>query len=170
MTGTWAEVSARLGRNDYPAALANAVGSLRLTDTAEVAEGLEAAWTMAEWPAQILSQDLWLSLFGVVLDVGEYLHGDTVARTSDLPELLTLYRGATDVTARGMSWTDDIDQARWFANRLIHTGYPDATVYVIGALNTMVLARFHGRGENEYVLDPTMFEDDDVTPHLATTT
>ncbi|WIE81309.1 hypothetical protein [Curtobacterium sp. MCSS17_016] len=164
MTTKWADVAARLGRNDYPVALANAVGTQQLTDTAEIAAGLEAAWTMAEWPARTLSTDLWLTLFGTVLDNGEYLNHTTPATTAELPELITLYRGATDETSRGMSWTDNLEQAQWFATRLTNIGYPGARVYEIGALNTMVLARFHSRGEDEWVLDPTMFEPDDVVP------
>lgn len=160
MSTTWADVMGRLGRNDYPVALANAVAEGRLTDPAEVAAGIESAWTMAEWPLQRLSADLWVGIIDSVITEDQYLHGHTPTPLSELPEFITLWRGATEEHQAGMSWTDSREQAEWFAGRL----GPAGVVWEATVLNTMVLARFSSRSESEWVIDASMFADDDVQP------
>ncbi|MGW8431692.1 hypothetical protein ACWGJ9_11415 [Curtobacterium citreum] len=160
MSTTWADVMGRLGRNDYPVALANAVAEGRLTDPAEVAAGIEAAWTMAEWPLQRLSADLWVGIIDSVITEDQYLHEHTPTPLSELPEFTTLWRGATEEHQAGMSWTDRREHAEWFAGRL----GPDGVVWEATVLNTMVLARFSSRSESEWVIDASMFADDDVQP------
>lgn len=153
---TWAEVSARLGRNDMPAALVDAVAADSLP-RAEIAKGLEAAWTMCEWPLQAADREVWLQMFGMVLtdwDM-EYLDEDRIRLvTDDLPEYLTLYRGCVVGREAGMSWTTDLDKARWFASRFgSHFGEP--RVVTTDVPREWIIARFHrSRSENEYVIDP----------------
>lgn len=152
----WEEVSARLGRNDLPEALARAALIDRvMTDPAEISAALEDAWTMPEWPLSQLQAEIWLTLFSAVLNEGDYLHGGTVRPTSDLPEVTTLWRGAIPEHKYGMSWTDDRDQAWWFATRFGKSR--PARLYTIEATPVMVLARFESRrGEHEWVLDPDL--------------
>ncbi|WIB65891.1 hypothetical protein [Curtobacterium sp. MCBD17_040] len=164
MAATWAETAGRLSRNEYPEALAvAALQDETLTEVTEVAAGIEQAWTTAEWPARALSVQLWLYLFERVIDNGEYLRDAQVRPLTDLPELLTLYRGATQQHAVGMSWTDDLDRARWFAGRFNDVGGSTGVVWTVTVPRELVLARFDGRGEREYVLDVTMFGEDEVT-------
>ncbi len=158
MSATWADVMSRLGRNDYPAALANAVAEDRLTDPAEVAAGIEDAWTMAEWPLQRLSAEIWVGLIDSVITADQYLHGHTPTPLATLPKSTTLWRGATEEHQAGMSWTDSREQAEWFARRQGTAG----VVWEATVLNTMVLARFSSRSESEWVIDASMFADDDV--------
>ena len=163
---TWSDVSARLGRNDMPYALAMAAfvdGTL--TDPAEVAQGVTDAWTMAEWPAQSLDFDIWWNLFDLATeDPGTYLHDDAVRDKSELPDQVTLYRGAIADHKYGMSWTDDLARASWFAHRFDGVGGNVGTVYQVTVDAEVVLARFEERrGEAEWVLDPHLLEDYDVT-------
>lgn len=164
MSMTWAEVMGRLGRNDYPAALANAVAEDRLTEPDEIAAGIESAWTMAEWPLQRLSPDLWVGLIDSVITQEQYLHGHTPAPLTDLPEFITLWRGAVPEHRAGLSWTDSREQAEWFAHRLGGAG----VVWEATVLHTMVLARFSSRSESEWVIDASMFAEDDIEPAAVT--
>lgn len=159
MTTTWNDVSARLGRNDLPAALTYAWAERRLTDPVEIARGVRDAWTMAEWPTNCLDIDIWLSLFGAALPKDSYLNEGVVAPRSELPETLTLHRGAVRGREEGMSWTEDEDRAKWFANRFgNHFGEP--VVMTLDIPREYILARFHeGRGEGEWVVDPAYFDD-----------
>jgi hypothetical protein len=166
MSTTWAEVMGRLGRNDYPVALANAVAEHRLTDPTEIAGGIETAWTMAEWPLQRLSADLWVALIDSVITQDQYLHGHRPTPLATLPEFITLWRGATEEHQAGMSWTDSREQAEWFARRLGSAG----AVWEATVLNTMVLARFSSRSESEWVIDASMFAEDDIQPADVTVT
>lgn len=155
---TWREVSARLGRNDLPHALIYAVlVHHTLTDPDEIATGLAAAWVMCEWPMQAADADVWLNVWSEVVDADEYLTDDGRAPRADLPETLTVYRAAAAGHERGMSWTTDLAQARWFATRF---GQDDHTVYVETLPRDAVLAVFNRRGEHEVVVDPDyLFED-----------
>lgn len=77
---------------------------------------IEAAWTMPEWPCQI-GREAWIGLWDrhgfACLDSDCYFpHG-----RPDAPAI-TLWRGAMPEYRDNLSWTDDRDQAEWFARRL----------------------------------------------------
>jgi len=108
---------------------------------------LPEVWRLAEWPARSLGQRAWLAMFtaaGFVSDCG----------SAPPTEPLVVYRGATFKNMRGMSWTTDLDRARWFANRerLFHGG--EGEVFMVPAPPHAVLAHIVGRGEAEVVLNP----------------
>jgi len=69
---------------------------------------------------------------------------------------LTVWRGAAPRHSKGMSWTLDIDQARWFAHReLTVFGYDDAAVFKAKVPRPHVLAMFfEKRAESEVVVNP----------------
>jgi hypothetical protein len=73
-------------------------------------------------------------------------------------ERFTIYRGvAGRGPARrigGLSWTDDLERARWFANRF--AGLHDPAVYVLEVARADVLAYTHqgGRKEQEFIVIP----------------
>jgi len=153
--GTWAEASARLGRNDMPAALIHAVSDEFITDPSEIAKGIRDAWTMAEWPTQAADDELWMAMFDAALGPDEYLREAAPAPVAELPEVVTLWRGATEEHALGMSWTDDRERALWFATRFSRMrGSSAGDLYQADIHRGVVLARFHeSRGENEWVID-----------------
>jgi len=145
---TWAEASARLGRNDYPYALVMNWFRLPIEDQRK---GLHQAWTMAEWPLSSADKDVWVSLFEQVCDEPfTYLLDDEPAPLAELPARMTLWRAATEDRALGMSWTEDRSRAKWFANRF----EPQPVWEIeIDPGDSEILAHFTGRGEAEWVLD-----------------
>mgnify|MGYP003378199760 FL=1 len=69
---------------------------------------------------------------------------------NSLPGIKKLYRGVNDVSSHpidGMSWTDDIEIAKWFAKRYGGEG----KVYSINAPKESILAYF--TSESEYVVN-----------------
>ncbi len=73
---------------------------------------------------------------------------------------LTIYRGISSLwgergertTRRGVSWTEDREQAVWFARRFSFNG--PGTLLTAEVSPEHVLGIFHGRGEVEVVVDP----------------
>lgn len=163
---TWNELSARAGRNDFPTILFYGLLNMQLTETKEIALGIERAWTSAEWPGICfgpaeMSRQAWHTIFMRALDNGEFLDETTPADITTLPETLTLYRGAPAEHKFGMSWTSSFDRAHWFATRMnaLYGGH----IYRVEIPRELVLAKFHeARGESEYVLDTTEFLEDDI--------
>lgn len=158
MSRTWADVSAGLGRRDMPHALVYAVIMDEvITDPEEVAIGIESAWVSTEWPLSAADPDVWLNVWSYATDDGlTYLEGDQITDIANLPETLTVYRGAAPGYERGMSWTTDLERARWFANRF-NQGHE---VFVAEVPREAVLARFGRRGEDEVVIDPDYLPED----------
>lgn len=168
MSATWSQVSERLGRNDLPGTLAYAVlVHHTIDDPDEIVKGLASAWPAAEWPAQYVDPTIWSMLFNQALDSLTYLHDEEVRDRADLPDQVTLYRGATEEHAVGMSWTDDLDRARWFAGRFNGLrGTEPGKVWTVTVDSDVVLARFESRrGEAEWVLDVGMLEDYEVAEY-----
>ncbi len=159
---TWSDVSYGLGRNDFPVALANAILEHQISGT-ELAKGIVATWVTAEWPAQQIEIESWSIIFGMVIEHDEFLTDDgKVLKYDELPESITLYRGAIPEFAFGMSWTTDRTQADWFAHRL----EPNRSglvgkVYTITIPREFVIGRFSERREQEYVVDVTRLNGED---------
>lgn len=156
---TWATLRRGLGRNDLPTVLAENWHNLT---PADLREALCDAWTGAEWPERHLDTDLWVGLFE---DGGYQVDGEPADRTTDLPEQVTLYRGAIPRHAIGMAWTTDRRTAEWFATRFNDmNGAQTGRLYTCTIPRDLVLARFHESrpGEAEHVLDAMSLGDDDV--------
>lgn len=167
---TWSEVSARAGRNDMPTILFYSIMDGRLTDKAQIALGIERAWTGCEWPGITfdsnasgeVSRQAWHSIFMHALETGEFLDETTPRDLTALPEELTLYRGAPESHKIGMSWTTDFERAHWFATRM-NVLFGGGKVYRITIPRDWVLAKFHeARSESEYVLDVLDIEDEEI--------
>ena len=78
---------------------------------------------------------------------------DELAALDDLPETVSIYRGAAFRSTRwGLSWTTNYDKAVWFGKR----GARDAKVFVLSGKvkKENVLAHFLGRSEDEIVALP----------------
>lgn len=154
---TWAEMSARMGRNEMPHAAI--LGFYNLDDDTERAKALTAAWTLAEWPEQHAEQEVWAMLFAAIGPVknGALVRDDELG----LPDPVTLYRGAIPSRRDGMSWTTDPERAKWFARRFDGTWNQKGEVYEITIPLEFCLARFtEGRGEDEVVVDVTQLDMD----------
>lgn len=147
---TWDEVSAGAGREDMPLRMLVQFPNL---SQAERRKALHDAWIMPERPLLHLDADTWKVLFEGALDEGDFILGTDEGRYADLPEEVTLYRGAVEEHALAMSWTSKPRMAAWFAEHTDMRGY-DGTGYVWQAsiAREDVLAHFpHGRNEDEYV-------------------
>lgn len=69
---------------------------------------------------------------------------------AELPATITVYRGVgKNRNPKGISWTQDFQLARWFANRFGSGGYIEKTTIT----KNDVLAYFMSRGESEVVVD-----------------
>lgn len=162
-TVSWAAARARRGRNELPGILADVWASL---SPADLAEALGDAWTGAEWPEQHLTPESWVMLFDTV---GYLVDGETRERADDLPEVVTLYRGAIPGRREGMSWTTRLETAQWFAHRFdgIRLGGAPAEVGQVWRIDIprdYVLARFNHRGESEHVVDVSEFDPSEYQP------
>jgi hypothetical protein len=90
---------------------------------------------------------------------------------------LTVYRGVIPEHERGMSWTTNIDRARWFASRWIHAiqpGAESAYVYQTTAPRSAIMCEMDVQGlfdgiqnENEVVLDPELIEEVDQAESIV---
>lgn len=150
----WVEISARVGRNDKPTLLVNAIGTGILTDPREVRIALEDTWTTCEWPGRVAEYDLWRILFDLALEDGAYLDETELRPIETLPATIPVYRAAAAGHEQGLSWTTSFEQAHWFATRLGAIAGGTHRIYEIDAPREWVLASFHdNRGEHEYVID-----------------
>lgn len=138
----------RAGRANGPRLLQSWFINGRLTND-DLREVLAFVWSAAEWPAESLGVATWVYLFraaGFVSDDG----------SPQPTEPLVAYRGATWGRRRGMSWTTDPEQARWFADRFAVLG--PALVFTAEVPPTAVLALIgeEHRSESEVVVDPAL--------------
>jgi hypothetical protein len=167
---TWAEVSARLGRNDLPRALVSALISHSISGT-ELAMGVADSWISPEWPGQQMDLATWILIFRRSTPEGRYLLDEGETRLlADLDEQLTLYRGCWEEYKLGMSWTTDRDMANWFAHRFdIRDNV--GVLYTVTVPRELVLATFDRRGELEVVLDClTMKDTYEIEPQAVSAT
>lgn len=105
------------------------------------------AWVTPEFPEANAETSDWLEAFrftGWVSDDPDVVDAPTW-RTQ------LLFRGATEDRRLGMGWTGDLEQAQWFADRF--TGIGDSFVWQATVPGHRLLARFIGRGEDEWVVD-----------------
>lgn len=137
------------GRDGGPESVDRAA-SAGCLDAANLARALAVAWSGAARPEQDLPRRRWLTLWR---RAGYASDGERV----DPPEVpLTLYRGAPEFYARGLSWTADPQIALWFAQRAANYFKEPISVYVAKFPPSRLLGRIHtlGRGEDEYVAQP----------------
>ena len=113
---------------------------------------LLAVWTKAEFPSRTLETHYWLQMFR---DVG-FVTDDARKLLAPSRTPLTVWRGARPRHRKGMSWTLDIDEARWHARReLTDFRHDDAAVFRAKVPRQHVLAiLLHGSTASEVVVDP----------------
>ena len=68
---------------------------------------------------------------------------------------IVIYRGIRTGSKKinGMSWTTDIEVAKWFSKRF-NLGQKVGNVYEASVSRSDILAYFLGRSEHEIVVDP----------------
>lgn len=143
---TWAEVEHGHGRNELPWLLEAYAHRL---DLDELAKGIECAWTAAEFPMSWIKRDGWRQLFERV----GFL--EDIRRAERPAEPMTLFRGSVKAKRFGWSWTDDVEQAEWFAERWRQGGH-DGRVWTVTVPPEAILAHFPtSRNESEWVIIPT---------------
>lgn len=102
----------RLGRNELPGLLAEMWEEGHLEDLDDLAEAVGDAWTSADLPLLALPRHDWVGFFRLL---GYTVDGQ---RDSEMRPTtpLTLYRAATrfDLRTPGLSWTPDLERARFF--------------------------------------------------------
>lgn len=148
----------RVGRNAGPALLIDLHREGVLTRALYVAM-VGHVWSMAEWPLRQLEGHEWLELF----HVAGYTRAmeDGPGRRWPRPRKpRTLYRGADEANRLGWSWTDNLETARWFANREVWKS--PGQVWTLTVDPRWLLARIDTRKESEYVIDGGGLDPDDV--------
>lgn len=108
-------------------------------------------WTDSEniWQHQKAWKEMWVSLDNPHAAMDEL---ETLAYGS-MPAEITIFRG---ITARsrnrdGLSWTTNLEKARWFANRFAP---PNPTIICGEVDKAKIFAYFARRNESEIVVDP----------------
>ena len=81
----------------------------------------------------------------------EYLmEKEDLAYYRSLPSKIDIYRGVAEGRVKlGLSWTDDIEKAKWFQNRFGNNNY----LLHLNVNKKDVIAYFNTRGEKEILLD-----------------
>jgi hypothetical protein len=143
----YAEVMARAGRNACPR-LIYQWDTEGLLGVEQLRKLLPDAWTGPEFPARALPHWYWVDLFRRAGFISDTL--------IEIREVTTIYRGAVRRWRKGMSWTVDLDKARWFAERNAHFFHKPARVYAAEIAREDVLAIFFTErpGEAEVAVAP----------------
>ena len=137
------------GRNAGPVMLHEAWSSGRLARD-DLRRVITSVWQDAEWPGAHLGVGAWISLFR---ECGFVSDDDQPAPMAPLEA----YRGTSWGRRRGMSWTTNLEVARWFAGRYTSHGR-EAHVFRAEVPPGAVLALIGmegGRNEHEVVVDPS---------------
>jgi hypothetical protein len=128
----------------------------RVTD-ADYWETLGGLWIEAGSPRRDRSR--LLGLFSSPRGERDHLmDASELARYRAFPPVVELYRGAIPRYARGMSWTQDLEEAAWWAQRFAVGGRFGAggNLYQATVDRAAVLACFNERNESELVIDPRL--------------
>lgn len=117
---------------------------------------LAAAWVDSENP----NEDVNVSIKTLIswykfVDKSVLMDSEDYKIYLSLPEKITVYRGVKPGgNEKGLSWTRNIKQAKWFADRFEKNGYVlSATID-----KENVLAYFDTRGEEEIIVDTSKLE------------
>ena len=117
----------------------------------DFADALAYTWTTTEFPNHDANVSLseFLNMFKKANK--EYLmNEENMEAYNALPDKVTVYRGTClESTTKAMSWTTDIDKARWFAGRFGDNG----KVYEAQINKKDIFAYFADSGEKETVLN-----------------
>jgi hypothetical protein len=116
----------------------------------DYADALTHLWITVEFPNHDanVSVEEFLKYFSKADK--ELLMGKDIEKYNSLPDKITVYRGTClKSTTKALSWTTNIEKARWFANRFGNNG----KVYEATIDKKDIFAYFTNRGESEVVLN-----------------
>lgn len=123
-------------------------------EDSEFAEYLADAWVLAENPNNDVncSLDLLIKWFRRAEKKSLMTEKDYHTWTN-IPHSMKIYRGVgVNRNEKGLSWTNDVDTAIWFANRFNH-GEERGILLEAVVDKENVLAYFNTRGEKEVLVD-----------------
>lgn len=121
---------------------------------------LAYAWTTEENPnkdpnVQLRSVISWFKK----ADQHAMMSDQEYGKYSSFPKTMTVYRGvAVGRNPRGLSWTSNMDVAKWFANRFNH-GTRQGYVQAAEVKKEHILAYFNSRDEDEIVINVPLVQD-----------
>lgn len=139
-----------VGRNEGPPLL-RTWWECNLLTRRTLRELVPLVWSVAEWPIKSIGERAWVSMFKEAGFVS-----DTPSETQPASPL-TIYRGAPRWKGpRGMSWSLDVERARFFARRIAIL--EPANVYRATVPPGAVLAILNDRNEQEVVVNPNMLQ------------
>jgi hypothetical protein len=115
---------------------------------------LGAIWTDTENAWQ--SYNIWLMLWSRnIPDSFECMDEEEKEIFLNLPDYVQAWRGCMFRNRHGMSWTLNLEKARFFANRY---GNDKPLIYEAVIPKSSILAYFNGRNESEIVVKPKTFK------------
>jgi len=126
----------------------------------ELSEQFEWIWVQTEFPHQYPVKML-LDLFKAS-DPNVLMNAEERAKFDELPDEIVIYRGlqATKAKAKGLSWTLNLEKAKWFANRWKKTN----KIFKTTIKKKDVFALFTGRGEDEIIINPYKIKEIEEVP------
>jgi len=135
-----------VGRDHGPYVMA-AVHSHGALDQRHAGVVVPLVWSMVEHPLLALETDTWRELFSFA---GYTFNGRRRVKPRT-PRLL--YRGADEAHRAGWSWTEDRQQAQWFADRTIHPTPGRVWQAVVEPARLLARITSTRQGEREWVVD-----------------
>lgn len=122
---------------------------------------LAECWTLEEFPNRDVNVTLrtlisWFKKSNKekIMTKEEYTNYEKLIDKADSRIGLTVYRGIShDGKVNGLSWTTDINKAKWFANRFSNANSRLCTMTIYD--KSAILAYFNGRNENEVIINTT---------------
>lgn len=128
----------------------------------DFSEALAHIWLMTEFPNidVNVSKKEFIRFFGMALK-NKLMDSEEYIVYQNFPEVLTVYRGVTEGgTEKALSWTLDLEKAKWFATRWGKNG----KVFKAKIKRDYVLAFFSGRNESEVVIDYRWIDEPEELP------
>lgn len=121
------------------------------------------AWTSVEFPLQYNGSGR--GRWGVVPAMFRHA-GFVTDGTMETPtEPITIYRGCPVFHLKNMSWTTDLDRARWFANRYNYNEHAIVVATMVVDPDR-ILGVSNDRKESEVIIDPRRFDWSNVSTEL----
>lgn len=132
----------------------NLLRNVYVFDKKTYAELLRDAWITTEFPHQMPNAEL-IRMFRNA-EQKYLMTKDEVKALGVLPEVITVYRGLQDKKTRkkALSWTTDINVAKWFATRWHKSGTTTPRILTSKIKRSDVYMYCTQRNESELVVNP----------------
>lgn len=122
-------------------------------------EYLKHAWITSENPNDDINCSISIIIKWFKIADKKYIMDETeYNKYINLPDTIEIYRGVgINRNPKGLSWTDSLDIAKWFAHRFDTSGN-QGYIEKLTVKKENILAYFNSRNENEIVLDITKYK------------